>query len=188
MKTVLAGMGLVAILSTSASSQEMSAKAKEVMDTYRVQLCEQSTEDLRDEWPEGYVPTFDYDETVYRKVRLARDGATAELIYSSGMTCDGKRLGTCGSGGCSGHIVFNAHDYETFGGPLFLLHPEAGSGGETLAAIAWAGYGGYCRSQKNPETENVRDCLLTAYYDDWTGRLVFQFDYEGLPEEVTASR
>ena len=86
-------------------------------------------EDLRDEWPEGYVPTFDYDETVYRKVQLARDGATAEFIYSSGMTCDGKRLGTCGSGGCSGHIIFNGHDYEIFGGPLFLLHPEAGVNG-----------------------------------------------------------
>jgi hypothetical protein len=154
------------------------------MYTYRIEFCEKSTEHRRDEWPAGHVPPFDFDETVYRKVRLARDGATAELIYSNGMTCDGRPLYTCGSGGCSGHIIFNGHDYETFGGPLFLLHPEAGSGGETLAVIAWAGYGGYCRSQKNKETENVRDCLLTAYYDDWTKRLVFQFDYERLPEEV----
>ena len=185
MRTVLSVIGAAFVFATSAASQEMSDKAQEVLDAYRVQLCEQSTEDLRDEWPEGYVPTFDYDETVYRKVRLARDGAAVELIYSSGMTCDGKRLGTCGSGGCSGHIIFNGHDYETFGGPLFLLHPEAGSGGETLAVIAWAGYGGYCRSQKNPETENVRDCLLTAFYDDWTKRLVFPVGYEaGLPEDA----
>lgn len=119
MKSVLAGISLVALISTSAVSQEMSAKAQEVMDSYRLKLCKNATELLGEKLPKGYVPTFDYDESVYRKVRLAKDGITAELIYSSGMTCDGKHLGTCGSGGCSGHIIFNGHDYKTFGGPLF---------------------------------------------------------------------
>lgn len=54
MRTVLAVIGAAFVFATSAESQEMSDKAQEVMDAYRVQLCEQSTEDLRDEWPEGY--------------------------------------------------------------------------------------------------------------------------------------
>lgn len=44
MKTVLAGLGLVAMLSTSAASQEMSVEAQDVMNAHRVKLCDKYTD------------------------------------------------------------------------------------------------------------------------------------------------
>lgn len=175
---------MVAFLLTASAAvaQDMSSKAREVLEYYRTS-CEQPIYDLQNETDEAHFPTFAYGEQAYRQVFLNVEGIAAELLYTGDMTCDGRSLGYCGSGGCSGHIIFKDYDYAIMGSRPFLLHPEAGADDDVPAFIAWGAGRGPCKSQKQQATEKLLGCLMVAYYDDYIDRLVFPLGYLGLPDE-----
>ena len=170
----------------SQADGSVSDAAQDVLDRYRLEYCEEAKEVRGQPILEGTSPIFRLESGGYRNVALTLHGSTAEIIYTGNMTCDGGHIGTCGSGGCLAHIIFDDMDYPIRGSEPFLLVPqgtEIGSddANEVTAVIAWYGWGGYCRTQEDPETERLRTCLLTAYVDPDLGRLTFQHDYDAFP-------
>ena len=162
--------------------------ASEILEDYRIWSCEEADE------VKGYIPHEDFDpifmldDGAYRRVQLTDKGVEAELIYVKQLYCGPHNFsGFCGSGGCNNHLIFDGKDYEIFGGDPFLLLPEPSYhsyGDEKLTGIiAWWGWGGYCHTQEDKETDPVYhgDCLLTAQYDRSTKRLAFQHDFRPFP-------
>lgn len=170
----------------SQADGSVSDAAQAVLDQYRLEYCEEAKEVRGQSILEGTSPIFRLETGGYRKVALTSHGSTAEIIYTGNMTCDGGHIGTCGSGGCLAHIIFDDMDYPIRGSEPFLLVPQgteisSDDANEVTAVIAWDGWGGYCRTQEDPETEPLRDCLLTAYIDPVLGRLTFQHEYGEFP-------
>ena len=170
----------------SQADGSVSDAAQAVLDRYRLEYCEEAKEVRGQPILEGTSPIFLLETGGYRMVALTLHGSTAEIIYTGNMTCAGGHIGTCGSGGCLAHIIFDDMDYPIRGSGPFLLVPqgtEIGSddANEVTAVIAWYGWGGYCRTQEDPETERLRTCLLTAYVDPDLSRLTFQHDYDAFP-------
>lgn len=171
---------------------DVSAKALEVLEDYRINGCEENV------GVRGYRPNIDYEpvfrlvDDSYRRIELARSGAFAELIQTSKMQCGHLYLEYCGSGGCQSQIVFDDKVYKITGEP-FLLVPEpayeSASANPLPAIIAWWGYGGSCHTQKDEETDPIRtiepsSCLMTAQYDRQLNRIVFQHVFSPWPEGI----
>jgi hypothetical protein len=175
------------------AANDISFTASEVLDEYRSFGCEESN-DVR-----GYIPHTDFDpvfmmgENSYRKVQLTEEGVEAELIQSRHMMCGHLYVDYCGSGGCSSHIVFDGLVYN-MRGQLFLLVPEpsyeGASTASTLSAvIAWWGSASSCHTQADEETDpahlvSPNNCLLTAQYNRFAERLMFQNDHRPWPEKL----
>ena len=164
----------------------VSDAAQAVLGRYRLEFCEEAKEVRGQPVSERVTPLFQLEDRGYRPVVLTSQGRTAEIIYTGRMTCDGGHIGTCGSAGCIGHIIVEEANYPIRGGEPFLLIPEqaasgAGDADHVAAVIAWYGWGGHCSTQDDPETEPLRDCLLTAYIDPVLGKLTFQYDYGDFP-------
>ena len=115
------------------AKNDISFTASEVLEDYRSFGCEESN-DVR-----GYIPNTDFDpvfmmgENSYRKVQLTEEGVEADLIQTRHMMCGHLNLDTCGSGGCSSHIVFDGLVYNMTG-QLFLLVPEPSYEGASTAS------------------------------------------------------
>ena len=135
---------------TFLAENDISFTASEVLESYRINGCEEN-EGVRDYRPNiDYDPVFMMGENSYRKVQLTEEGVEAELIHTRHMMCGHLYLDFCGSGGCSSHIVFDGLVYNMTG-QLFLLVPEpsyeGASTGSTLSAvIAWWGAGSSCNT------------------------------------------
>ena len=192
MKNLLA-CALVLLSSLSpAFAQEMSPKATEVWQEL-TNTCEQDKslalevvefgEVIPDPLP---IPVFAAKAGAYRQVELSPNSPTVEIIYLGAMTCNGSNV-FCGvSGMCANRIIINDLDYQIWGAEPFLLNVEPSvlknrDYIKTTSIIGWFGYGSKCASQSDPETDPLKSCLLTAWYDEETGRLVFQHDDANFP-------
>ena len=113
------------------ADNDISLTAFEVLESYRMDGCEEH-EGVRDYRPNiDYDPVFMIGQNSYRKVQLTEEGVEAELIQSRHMMCGHLHMEYCGSGGCSSHIVFDGLVYN-IRGQLFLLVSDVSTRGTDL--------------------------------------------------------